>query len=167
MNEFTILAQGPELDVDACLLSTTLQPTSVWRTGDATDGGEITTSGLSVELGQGESHTLEEQFQIATEFLKANADALRELGKTAGVQEFVLSIPVRIDPDLGCTPLTFPSALLKQAIEVGVHPTFFITVGKAEVVAPVAEAEMPESATPEAAVTEAPEASLPAPEDRS
>ncbi len=163
MNEFAILAQGPELDVDACLLSTTLQPTSVWRTGDVTEGGEITTSGLSVELGQGESHTLEEQFQIATEFLKANTDALRELGQTAGVQEFVLSLPVRIDPDLGCTPLTFTSALLKQAIEVGIHPTFFITVGKPEAVA--AEAEVPEATAPEPAASDPAAASQePAPE---
>ena len=99
MNAFSISASGEEFEVDQFLEVSQLVPTRTFRRGDQKGSspwsGHYAVSGVVFELGDGQTVPVSEQETIATAFLQANRDELRNLAKFPGVERFALVLHCR------------------------------------------------------------------------
>jgi hypothetical protein len=123
---FELFAHGESLDVDAYLKSAPLEFDHVWR---RREGGRPT-SGVSRLLGDGAVIQLSDQQRIAAEFMSAHLDSLRNLASFAGVKYFVLGLQFNVDLTQGAKGFCLaPSeALMRQALEIGISPTFYVVL---------------------------------------
>jgi hypothetical protein len=88
------------------------------------------TSGVGKRLGDGVALPLDEQQRIAVEYLSTNQEALRELVKFPGVTTFILGLQYNIELNAGLRGFCMsPSPrLMWHALDVGVHPTFYVVL---------------------------------------
>jgi hypothetical protein len=87
----------------------------------------MATSGVAIELGDGEKLPLEDQERIATHFLEANREALLALGRIPGAASYFLGLQPSIDlrPGEG-TCVSISPVLMRLAGEIGMEITFYI-----------------------------------------
>jgi hypothetical protein len=83
-------------------------------------------------LGDGAVIPLDEQQRIAVEYLSTNRNALRELVKFPGVTTFILGLQYNIELYEGLRGFCMgPSpTLMGHALDVGVHPTFYVVLNR-------------------------------------
>ena len=124
--QFELFAHGDEFDVDAYLKSASLDFDRVWH---RREGGRAT-SGVGKRLGDGREIPLDEQQGIAIEYLSTNRNGLRELANFTGVTTFILGLQYNIEVGenlrgfcMGPSP-----SLMRQALDIGIHPTFYVVV---------------------------------------
>jgi hypothetical protein len=123
---FELFALGDEFDVNTYLSSASLDFDNVWH---RSEGGRPT-SGVGKRLGDGVALPLDEQQRIAVEYLSTNREALRELVKFPGVTTFILGLQYNIELNAGLRGFCMsPSPrLMWHALDVGVHPTFYVVL---------------------------------------
>jgi hypothetical protein len=136
MNYFGVFAHGEEFDVDAFLATTILRPDVVWRRGEqqrhACFESRHATAGVEFTLGDGRSIPLPEQQRIAVSYLSANRDALKDLAARPGVTVFVLGLQYHIvlEPDVIGFCMGPSTRLMRQALDIGVSPTFYVSLDR-------------------------------------
>lgn len=127
MSYFEIFAHGESFDPDAFLRTTTLKCDGKWYKGQY-GSNHPESSGVNIRLGDGGTLELDEQEQIALEFLKANREALKHLSGFPGVTTFILGIEVDIEvaPNIVCTSFGVSPHLAWQALDVGIELVFYL-----------------------------------------
>ena len=141
MNHFTLFAHGDDFDVDAYLESTSLNFDKVWHRGDLRGCAEFIqdqhlTSGVEKELGRGWEIPIHNQDQIATDFLEANENALKQLAQFPGVDTFVLGLHYRIELTLDICGFCMSTSarLMYFALRIGIDPTFYVDLDRKDFV---------------------------------
>jgi hypothetical protein len=126
MNHFAILAHGKGFDLDAFFQAPFLKVSHSWRRDDQKRHG-MATSGVRIELGNGEKLSIEDQERIATDFLVSNREALLGLGRIPGADYFFLGLQFPIDlKPWGATCVSITPALMRLAGEIGMEITVYI-----------------------------------------
>jgi len=123
---FELFALGDDFDVNTYLASASLDFDNVWH---RREGGRPT-SGVGKRLGDGAMVPLDEQQRIAVEYLSTHRNALCELAKFPGVTTFILGLQYNIEVGEGLRGFCMaPSPrLMWHALDVGVHPTFYVVL---------------------------------------
>lgn len=133
MNHFGIFAHGESFDPDAFLAATTLRFDEVWHRGDRRPGHPAS-NGVRKVLGDGLTIPLHEQERIATDYIVANRDGLKALAQAPGVTTFILGLQYHIVLDESTVGFCMgPSAgLMSRALDIGIEPTFYVTLDRAD-----------------------------------
>ncbi len=139
MNQYQLFAHGDGFDVDAYLAISTLRLDYVWRRGDPLRyscdiESKSPTSGVEIVLGDGQTVPFLNQEGIAIDYIKAHRDELRELANFPGVETFILGLQYHIESDESLIAFCMgPSPLLMwHCLDVGVSPTYYVTLARHE-----------------------------------
>jgi hypothetical protein len=120
---FHIFALGETFDVDAFLARSSLRPDFVWR-----QMGNGPTNGLEILLGDVDRTTLQQQEEIAVNYLSAHRDELRCLASFPGVEALNLGLVYRVGPNQLGVCLGPSRALMISALDSGVRPNYYVTI---------------------------------------
>lgn len=133
INEFRLFAHGPAFDPDVYLATTTLKFDGVWRKGELRRD-HPKSSGVFKVLGDGPTLPLFEQERIAIAYLSTNREALQVLARTPGVTTFILGLQYHIQLEEGMVGFVMGTSapLMKLALEIGISPTFYVTMDRRE-----------------------------------
>jgi hypothetical protein len=150
MNYFAVFAHGSNFDVDTYLRSTKLQFDHVWRLGEPKRfsclGGPHETSGVEILLGDGARLNLDEQNNLAIDYIRANRDELRALGRFPGVETFCLGLQrnMTFHPNLLCLCIGSSKLLMGETLDIGADLSYYLsfqTVESRRIQPQAAEAE--------------------------
>jgi hypothetical protein len=133
INEFRLFAHGKAFNPQAFLETTTLNFDGVWHKGEL-GHDHPKSSGIFKILGDGPTVPLEEQEQIAIDYLSANHDALKLLAQAPGVTTFILGLQYQVKLEENITGFAIgPSApLMSLALDIGIAPTYYIMLERKE-----------------------------------
>ncbi len=132
-NYFCILATGEHFNVDQCVQSVPLRPSSVWRRGEMRNGSVAEHNGLQIDMGDGDKLDAAEQQVLAAEFLESNRDAVRLLIAAPGVTTCYLGLQESVCIDSLGSIMDISPRLMKVLLELELQLTIWsCTVGSAE-----------------------------------
>lgn len=122
MDNCIIRVLGDEFKPEVFLATTTLTPSSVFRKGEQRPGRRrpAATSGFTCDVGAG---TLEEQIELATEFIARHAKDLKSVSTTTNVESFFVDFAYecRLDDESAIVQRDFlPATFVRLAGEVGI-----------------------------------------------
>jgi hypothetical protein len=131
INEFRLFAHGQTFDLDAYLATTTLKFDGVWRKGEFRHDHPKSSGAFKV-LGDRATLLLFEQEQIAIAYLSANREALQLLARTPGVSTLILGLQYHVELNEGTVGFAMgpAAALMRLALEIGISPTFYVTMDR-------------------------------------
>jgi hypothetical protein len=136
VDEFRLFAHGKSFDVDAYMATTTLAIDYVWRLGEqrrfACGESKHNTSGVEIVLGDWRVLPIFQQEETAIDYLGSHGDDLRELAKYPGVDAFILALQYYMElvPNVFGFCLGPPIQLMRLALDVGVEPTYYVTLDR-------------------------------------
>jgi hypothetical protein len=135
MENFSIFAHGPDLDVDGLLRASRLHFDVVWRRGDPLPSCGIAsyqTSGAEVILGCGKTLGIREQERVAAEFIESNWEALQAIVGHPGVDCCILGLQFHLPYEPGLLGFCVCPCLrmMELAIDVGIRPVFYGTLDR-------------------------------------
>jgi hypothetical protein len=124
-----LFAHGETFQPDTYLASAPFTFDGVWHKGES-GRNHPKSSGVFKVLGDGRTLPLHEQERIAIDFLAANQAALKELAQFPGVTTFILGLQYHIDLKINLIGfcVTPPTRLMKYALEIGIEPTYYVTL---------------------------------------
>jgi hypothetical protein len=126
-NYFRVVASGESFDVDGFTKLLPLQINEIWHRGEPRGGcADLNeTSGLCIDLGIGVDLNIEEQQDIAVEYLSANQNALQVLRSFPGVTDFYLGLQGTVHSNsLGSIYDLSPHSM-EIALKIGVRVTIW------------------------------------------
>jgi hypothetical protein len=132
MNYFTVFAHGSNFDVDTYLRCTKLRFDHVWHLGEpkrfSCVGSPHETSGVEILLGDGARLTLDEQNRLAIDYIAANCDELRVLGKFPGVETFRVGLQrnITFHANLLCLCIGSSKRLMGQTLDIGADLSYYL-----------------------------------------
>ena len=119
-----IFAHGEAFDVDAFLAASALNPDYVWRRV------RPMTSGIEIVLGDGRKVRPAAQEKIATAFLKAHEQELKELRRFPGVETLILGLAYICPVEATGIAVTASPQLMRQADDLGIASIYYITIDR-------------------------------------
>ncbi len=138
MENFSIFAHGPDLDVGELIRVSPFRFDVVWHRGDPLKSCAIAsreTSGVEVILGCGKTLGIRVQERVAIEFMDANWEALQALVAHPGVDSCILGLQyhlpytARLRRFCVCPSLR----MMELAIAAGIRPVFYGTLDREEI----------------------------------
>jgi hypothetical protein len=137
-NYFAIAASGPNFDVDRYLANCPFSISRVWRRGEpfSSDGCQDHSalhkhSGFEIDLGCGADLSIDEQQEIAAEFLTQHEATLVALKVVPGVESFYLGIQEQVFRDSAGSLFDLHSPLLHAALRIGIRITVWACLDRA------------------------------------
>jgi hypothetical protein len=130
-SEFRLFAHGVNFDADAYVASTPLRFDGVWHKGE-NGADHPKSSGVFKTLGDGLKVPLDEQEEIAIEYLSTNRDELKVLAQHPDVKTFILGLHchIELEPSIDGFSLGPSSSLMWHALDIGVRVNFYISLDR-------------------------------------
>jgi hypothetical protein len=132
-NYFRIVVAGKDFDADQRLQEVALPWTSIWRRGKEHEGRIADSSGVRIDLGDGDVLDVSEQQEIAADFLELHGLTLRSLLTTPGVETCYLGLQESVMIDSLGSIMDMSPRLMKIVLELEIQLTIWsCTVRPAE-----------------------------------
>ncbi|MBX3413267.1 MAG: hypothetical protein KF708_11305 [Pirellulales bacterium] len=123
-NYFRLVVHGKEFDVDKFVERYPLPNVQVWHRGDKTDREQRETSnGFAIPLGSGPELHVDEQQQIAIDFLAAYTATLKKAARARGVTHCYLGLQEIVYPNTAGSIFDLSPTLLKHSLNIGLQVT--------------------------------------------
>ena len=131
MSGFQLFAHGEAFDVDGYLATASLEFDGAWCKGKS-GLDQPKSNGVFKVLGDGRTLSIFEQERIAIEYLSINRGELKALAQNPEVTTFILGLQYHIELQVNTIGFSMgPSALLMwHALEIGVSPTYYVTLNR-------------------------------------
>lgn len=127
-NFFCLWAGGEKFDVESYTKCVAMKVNRFWQVGEIVNGIEQHSNGLEIELGDGTELSMQEQQQVAVEFLSENRQSLVKLRSSPGLRSIGLGLQEMVHADSAGSIMDLDPALMRIVLDIGIEVTIWACV---------------------------------------